>query len=81
MNRWTRRYNWEEWRQNHQDLSDEDALRLFQQESEWFEQFYEELKNLYQNRLKEFVEDVNTLKEDFSEIFAPYTTGSFDPPK
>lgn len=81
MNRWTRRYSWEEWRQNHQDLSDEDALRLFQQESEWFEQFYEELKNLYQNRLKEFVEDINTLKEDFSEMFTPYTTGSFDPPK
>lgn len=81
MNRWTRRYSWEEWRQNHQDLSDEDALRLFQQESEWFEQFYEELKNLYQNRLKEFVEDVNTLKEDFSEIFAPYTSGSFGSPK
>jgi hypothetical protein len=81
MNRWSRRYSWEEWRQNHRDLSDEDALRLYQQESEWFEQFYEELKNLYQNRLKELVKDINILKEDISEIFAPYTTGSFDPPK
>jgi hypothetical protein len=81
MNRWNRRYSWEEWRQNHRDLSDEDALRLYQQESEWFEQFYEELKNLYQNRLKELVKDINVLKEDISEIFAPYTTGSFDPPK
>jgi len=81
MNRWSRRYSWEEWRQNHRDLSDEDALRLYQQESEWFEQFYEELKNLYQNRLKELVKDINVLKEDISEIFAPYTTGSFDPPK
>jgi hypothetical protein len=39
------------------------------------------LKTLYQNRLRDLVEDVNTLKEDISEIFAPYTTGSFDPPK
>lgn len=78
MNRWTRRYSWEEWRHLHQDLSDEDALRLFQQESEWFEQFYEELKNLYQNRIKDMVNDVNNLREDISEMFAPYTTGSFD---
>jgi hypothetical protein len=45
MNRWSRRYSWEEWRQLHPEIPMDEALRLFQQESEWFEQFYEELKN------------------------------------
>jgi len=68
MNKWTRRYSWEEWRQLHPNLPLDEATRLYQEEREWFEQFYEELQNLYRNRITTIVNNLNNLKTDFTTI-------------
>lgn len=68
MNKWTRRYSWEEWRQLHPNLPLDEATRLYQEEKEWFEQFYEELQNLYRNRITTIVNNLSNLKTDFTDI-------------
>lgn len=53
---WNRRYSWPEWRRMHSNLNERDAQILFEQELRMYDMYEQDLINLKENRIADYVQ-------------------------
>lgn len=65
---WNRRYSWPEWRQMHSNLNERDAQILFEQELRMYDMYEQDLINLKENRIADYVQQLGEYQTNMTHM-------------